>query len=192
MHASLHALFCDRSGSQDISFGGEFGCFGPGHHVKGIGRRCSSGRAGINSKNVAQAEIRNLCSSRCGRLPPSIARQGFLTARRMRSPDSLCQAVVTLWRFIHDALDAPLSLALQLLSGACGPSVLPLQGLGLPVDIVVSPFIKDFLGKATGSKCDRHFRICPRYAEVLQRSAERLVRPCEESRSLREPIEDAH
>ena len=139
-----------------------------------------SGRAGINSKNVAQAEIRNLCSSRCGRLPPSIARQGFLTARRMRSPDSLCQAVVTLWRFIHDALDAPLSLALQLLSGACGPSVLPLQGLGLPVDIVVSPFIKDFLGKATGSKCDRHFRICPRYAEVLQRSAERLVRPCED------------
>eukprot|EP00439_Symbiodinium_sp_Y106_P042445 s1603_g5.t1 len=62
----------------------------------------------------------------------------------LRPPSSIyCQAVVTLWRFIHDALDAPLSL-------------------GLPVDIVVSPFIKDFLGK------------------VLQRSAERFVRPCED------------
>lgn len=62
----------------------------------------------------------------------------------LRPPSSIyCQAVVTLWRFIHDALDAPLSL-------------------GLPVDIVVSPFIKDFLGK------------------VLQRSAERLVRSCED------------
>ena len=53
-----------------------------------------------------------------------------------------CEAVVTLWRFIHDALDAPLSL-------------------GIPVDIVVNPFMR-FL------------------SEVLPRSSERLLRSCEQ------------
>lgn len=53
-----------------------------------------------------------------------------------------CEAVVTLWRFIHDALDAPLSL-------------------GIPVDIVVNPFM-GFL------------------SEVLPRSSDRLLRSCEQ------------
>ncbi|CAK9026447.1 unnamed protein product [Durusdinium trenchii] len=58
-----------------------------------------------------------------------------------------CEAVVTLWRFIHDALDAPLSL-------------------GLPVDIVTSPFMV-FL------------------KEVLPRSSERLLRSCEKGEAFR-------
>lgn len=53
-----------------------------------------------------------------------------------------CEAVVTLWRFIHDALDVPLSL-------------------GIPVDIVVNPFM-GFL------------------SEVLPRSSDRLLRSCEQ------------
>ncbi|CAJ1382335.1 unnamed protein product [Effrenium voratum] len=61
----------------------------------------------------------------------------------LRPPSSIfCQAVVTLWRFIHDALDAPLSL-------------------GISVDMVTEPFMR-FLN------------------EVLHRSGERLVRPCEQ------------
>jgi len=61
----------------------------------------------------------------------------------LRPPTLLyCDGVVTLWRFVNDALDAPLSL-------------------GVPVDIVVQPFL-EFVG------------------EVLQRTQRRLLRPCEQ------------
>ncbi|CAE8706109.1 unnamed protein product [Polarella glacialis] len=67
----------------------------------------------------------------------------------LRPPALLyCEGVVTLWRFIHDALDAPLSL-------------------GVPVDIVVRPFVTGFLG------------------QVLDRTGQRLVRSCENLDSFR-------
>lgn len=66
----------------------------------------------------------------------------------LRPPSLLyCDGVVTLWRFIHDALDAQLTL-------------------GMPVDIVVPPFL-DYLARA------------------LRRCQGRLVRPCEQGAAFR-------
>lgn len=67
----------------------------------------------------------------------------------LRPPTLLyCERVVTLWRFAHDALDAPLSL-------------------GVPVDILVKPFISNFLG------------------QVLDRIGKRLVRADEKPEVFR-------
>lgn len=69
-----------------------------------------------------------------------------------------CEGVVTLWRFVHDALDAPLNL-------------------GVPVDIVVQPFLgylKAVLWR-TGRRLVRPFddedafRLAPRAAQVAAR-----------------------
>ena len=60
------------------------------------------------------------------------------------------------------------------------------RGLGLSVDIVVSPFIKDFLGQAQVFQVlqETAERSSLSVGEVLQRSAERLVNPCEDQEAF--------